>query len=145
MVGAAEAVGRRRVAPRLVASYALLALVLATTLVLGTRTDGGPRTPEERSAALAGTIKCPTCRSQSVASSDAPASTAIKAEIIRQIGEGRTDGEIRGFLVQRYGQEILLTPSSSGLSGLVWIVPVVGLVAALAGVFVAFRRWRRWA
>jgi cytochrome c-type biogenesis protein CcmH/NrfF len=137
---------RRPGMPRwMVLSYALLLVVVVTGLVIGGRGDGGPRTPDERMHALAETIKCPTCLSQSVATSDAPASTAIKAEMQRQISEGRSDGEIRGFLVSKYGQDILLTPSSSGVAGLVWVLPVAALIVAVGGVVFAFRRWKRWA
>jgi cytochrome c-type biogenesis protein CcmH len=94
--------------------------------------------------AVAETIKCPTCRSQSAADSDAPASQAIRAEILRRIDAGDSDDEIRDYFASRYGEQILLTPRSSGAVGLVWILPVVGLVAAAAGLTWAFLRWRRW-
>jgi len=94
--------------------------------------------------AISETIKCPTCRSQSTADSDAPASQEIRAEILRRIDDGQSDEEIRAYFASRFGEQILLTPRSSGAAGLVWILPVVGLVAAAAGLTLAFLRWRRW-
>lgn len=127
---------------RLRLSYALMAVVLVGALVLGTRSDGGPRTATERAHALAETIRCPVCKSQSAAESETVAAAAVRAEIDRRIADGETDAQIRDFFASRYGQEILLTPTASGITGLVWILPVVALVLAVAGLVVAFRRWR---
>jgi cytochrome c-type biogenesis protein CcmH len=124
-------------------SWLLMAVVLAGALAVGLQPDDEPRTQEERVFALAETLKCPTCRSQSVADSEAPSAEAIRADIARRLAEGQDEDEIRDYLVGRFGEEILLTPSSSGLTGLVWILPVVAVVLAAAGLALAFRRWRR--
>jgi cytochrome c-type biogenesis protein CcmH len=121
--------------------WVLLGLVVAGALAVGTPSDGPPTT-DERVRAVAATVRCPTCRSQSVRDSDAPAAEYIRAEIRRQVEGGQTDDDIRAFLVSRYGQSILLTPPRSGVAALVWVLPVAGLVAAVAGLAVAFRRWR---
>jgi cytochrome c-type biogenesis protein CcmH len=125
-------------------SWVVLGVVVVVALVAGTRPDGGPRTEAERAQALAETIKCPTCRSQSVATSDATASEAIRTEIQRRVADGQSDEEIRDYFADRFGEDILLTPSSSGLTGLVWALPVAALVAAVVGLGFAFARWRRW-
>ena len=124
-------------------SYGLMALVLVTALFLGTRSSG-PTDPLDRAQALEQTIKCPTCRGQSVAESDAAASKAIRTEIARRIAEGQTDGQIRDYFAVQYGEDILLRPASSGWGGLVWMLPVAAIVLAGAGLGVAFWRWRRW-
>ena len=124
-------------------SWGVMALVLFAALAVGALRDGPAQTNADRARDLGDTIKCPTCRSQSVADSDAPIAGEIRAEIARRIEGGQSDEEIRGFLVGRYGEEILLTPAASGVSALVWVLPVVGVVAAGAGLVVAFRRWRR--
>lgn len=128
---------------RLKVSYVLMVAVLAVALVAGTR-SGASTDPIDRANALAQTIKCPTCRGQAVAQSDAPASAAIREEITRRIDAGQSDDEIRDYFAQQYGDDILLRPAASGFGGLVWVVPVVVLVAGLAGLAYAFRRWRRW-
>ena len=43
----------------------------------------------------------------------------------------------------QFGEEVVLTPSSSGVTGLVWVIPVVAVALAAAGLGLAFRRWRR--
>ena len=119
-----------------------MGVILVVALMVGVADSDGPRTDGERVRAIAASIKCPTCRSQSVLDSDAPASEAAREEIARQVGAGRTDAEIRAWFVSRYGEEILLTPPRSGVAGLVWVLPVAGLVLSLAGLVAAFRRWR---
>ncbi len=128
---------------RLWISYALMAVVLVVAFSVGSARNG-PVDPGDRARALESTIKCPTCRGQSVAESDAPASKAIRTEAARRIGIGESDAEIRDYFAAQYGQDILLRPAASGLAGLVWVLPAAALVGAGAGVVLAFRRWRRW-
>lgn len=116
--------------------------VLVVALFVGARGAGGPATPEARADHLATKVRCPTCSGVSAAQSDASASVAIRDEIARRVAAGETDGEILRFFVDRYGDDILLTPSASGAGAVVWGLPVVALVLAAVGLVVAFRRWR---
>lgn len=120
--------------------WAVMAVLAVVVLVVAT--GGGDPTPEERVRALEGTIRCPTCKGQSVRESAAPASQAVRAEIQRRVAAGESDGEIRAFLVSRYGESILLRPPASGVAGLVWALPVVLVVVGAAGLALLFRRWR---
>ena len=122
--------------------WAALAAVVVAALAVGTLGgDDGPRSDESRARSLAEGFRCPTCRGQSVADSDAPAATAIRQEIARQIDDGRTDDEIREYVLDRYPRSQQVPPRS-GLAGLVWALPVVALVVGVAALAVAFRRWR---
>jgi len=119
-----------------------LAVVLVVALAVGAR----HRSSESLDAhvrRLALQVKCPTCSGQSAADSNAAASEAIRDEIRTRLDQGQSDGEIRAFLVSRFGRDILLKPPASGVSGLVWALPVVVFVAAFAALVVSFRRWRR--
>lgn len=124
-------------------SWLVMGVVLVLALAVGVQPDDTPRTPEERVFDVASGYKCPTCRSQSVADSEAPSAKAIKAEIARRLEAGQSEQEIRDYLVRQFGEEIVLTPSSSGVTGLVWIIPVVAVALAIAGLALAFRRWQR--
>ena len=123
------------------ASWLLLGVVLVAALAVGGR-DGSPPTDAERVQHITEGIRCPTCRSQSVADSDAPAAEAVREETLRRVQEGQTDEQIVSYLVDRYGDEIRLEPSGRGVSALVWVLPVLGLAATVAGLAVAFRRWK---
>jgi cytochrome c-type biogenesis protein CcmH len=122
--------------------WLVMALVLVVALVIGAQGRSGPRTEAQRVKHIASEIRCPTCRNQSAAESDAAAAKAVRDEITRRVRAGEADGEIVSFLVSRYGSDILLKPGSSGIASLVWALPVVAVVVALAALAVAFRRWR---
>src|SRR5687768_18262621 len=107
-----------------------MVLVLLGAVAVGVWPDDSPRTSEERVQALASTTRCPTCRSQSVADSDAPIAREIRDDIRRRVEAGESDGQIRDFLVGRFGQDVLLTPPGSGVAGLVWVIPVAAVVLA---------------
>lgn len=95
-------------------------------------------TPAERADALARELRCPDCQGLSVA--DSPTSSA--QEIRRQIDEltagGASADEVRAHFVARYGEWMLLAPSSP----LVWITPFA-VVFGAAGVLGAWLLARR--
>ena len=124
------------------APWAALAAVLLVALAAGTGGDGGPKPVAERVDSITEGIRCPTCRSQSAADSDAPAARAIRTEVERRLRAGQGDAEIRAYFVSKYGKDILLTPEGTGVAALVWVLPVAALVGAAAALAVAFRRWR---
>lgn len=116
--------------------------LLAGGLVTAAVGDSGPRTAAERARGIEESIKCPTCRGQSVADSDATAARSIRTEVARRIEQGQTDDEIRDYIAGLYGPDALLTPPRDGVAGLIWFLPVAGLVASVGGLAAAFRRWR---
>jgi cytochrome c-type biogenesis protein CcmH len=123
--------------------WLLMAAIVAGALTIGVTRAGGPRSNEERVEAIAKTIKCPVCRSESVFDSKAQASQNIRDEIARQVAAGRTDGEIRAYVNDRFkDQGLLLVPPKTGIDSLVWVLPVVAVVLAAGGLAVAFHRWR---
>jgi cytochrome c-type biogenesis protein CcmH len=126
-----------------VLAWVVLAVVLVGALVVGSGRRSGPRTPAQRAHHLAAELRCPTCRNLSVADSDAAAARAVRAEIGRRVAAGDTDAEIRAFLVSRYGDDILLTPPSSGVGALAWGLPVAAVICAAVALWLAFARWER--
>lgn len=119
-----------------------MGLVLSVALGVGATRSREPDTLQDRVTAIAKTVKCPTCRGESVADSNAPISKEIRRDIAARLADGQSPAQIRRAYVAQWGEEILLTPSGSGVSGLVWAIPVVAVVFAAAGLVVAFRRWR---
>jgi cytochrome c-type biogenesis protein CcmH len=122
--------------------WVLLAVVVAGVLAVVLWPSDAP-TRAERAHALASELKCPECEGLSVADSSAPTSVAIRADINRRIDRGESDGEIRQAYVDKYGEEILLSPEGSGVGLLVWVLPVLVLALGAAGVWFALARARR--
>jgi cytochrome c-type biogenesis protein CcmH/NrfF len=125
-------------------SYAAMLVALVAALAVGVLDDTGTRTPEDRVNALAASIRCPQCRSQSAGDSDAPTAQAVRREIAERVEAGQSDAEIRSYFASTYGEEILLRPPASGVGALVWVVPVAAFVLAAGGLAYAFARWKRW-
>jgi cytochrome c-type biogenesis protein CcmH len=120
----------------------LLMAGLVFCVVMLVPRHAGHQSPTERARDIASGVRCPTCGGESALESQAPISKAIRAEIDRRVAAGESDSQIRSYLVSRYGQSILLKPSTGGVTALVWILPVVVLIVAVVVLGRAVRRWR---
>ena len=65
----------------------------------------------------------------------------LKRRIRELVAEGRSDEEIRGFFVERYGTWILLDPPKSGFNLAAWLLPGAAVLAGAVGLVFAARRW----
>lgn len=123
-------------------SWVLLGLVLVVALGVGSRGQSGPPTEDQRVRRISSVLRCPTCRGLSAAQSDAPSAESIRDEVRRRVQAGESDGQIKAYLVSRYGEDILLQPRSSGVGLVVWGLPAIGAVLAVGGLVVVLRRRR---
>lgn len=94
---------------------------------------------EARARALFTDVRCLVCQSQSIDESDAPLARDLRQLIRQQVTDGRSDGEIRSFLVSRYGQFVLLTPKASLGNAILWVGPLLILIAGAAALIVRGR------
>lgn len=83
----------------------------------------------EQAARLATELRCPDCAGLSVAQSTTSSAAAIRAEINAQLDAGATPDEVRRHFVERYGEWILLSPTSP----IAWLLPIGLLLAACFG------------
>ena len=83
------------------------------------------------------------CTGESVAQSNSIEARAIRDDVVRRIGAGQPDAQIRNAYVTEYGERILLTPSNGGLGVVAWGLPVFALVLGASGIAMALRRWSR--
>ena len=123
--------------------WAVLGVLLVIALVVVVARSQPSDSPTARANRLAQELRCPTCESEAVANSQAPAAVAIRADIRRRIAAGESDGEIRAAVVQSYTQYVLLLPDGRGIGLVVWVVPLVVLFVGAAGLALALRRWSR--
>ncbi len=124
-------------------SWLLVGVAVATMLAFGVVDGRDNRTNAERAHDIGATIACPQCVGQSVVESDVAIAREIRAEIGRLVVAGHSDDDIRARFAEQYGDWVILTPSTSGVSGLVWVIPVVGLVVGVGLLAVTLSRWRR--
>ncbi len=126
---------------------ALPLIVLTAALVIGSGVfSGHAPAPAQRAAAIEADVKCPSCPDLSVAQSNESTSLAVRHEIVRMVGEGRSTGQIEQALVAQYGQTILLVPPASSGFDVIWVLPIVLGIGALVTVGAFFvRRARQFA
>ena len=93
---------------------------------------------EKRFYSLIKEIRCPKCTSGSLASSNAPVSEDLKQKIIDLIKEGKSDKEIKDFIAQRFGSEVLYNPGFNESTYFLWSAPALFLLLGLLIFF--FRR-----
>lgn len=84
---------------------------------------------EKRFRSLTHELRCVMCQNQSLADSDAQIAVDLRREIITLLREGRSDQEIRDFLVARYGEFVLYRPGISPATYLLWFGPLLILAA----------------
>jgi cytochrome c-type biogenesis protein CcmH len=110
-----------------VAAGALLAVV-AFAAVTALR-PAESVTTVDRSERLARELRCPDCQGLSVADSPTEAASSIRRQIDDLLASGASDADVREHFVDRYGEWILLAPSSPVL----WLIPLGLVVAATIG------------
>ena len=82
-------------------------------------------------------LRCMTCQNQSVYDSEAEFSNDIKNIVQTKFEEGKTEKEIKLFLVKRYGEYILFRPMIDYKNLFLWVFPFVLLAISLF--FIVFR------
>src|SRR5580698_4146938 len=95
---------------------------------------------EAHARALFRDVRCLVCQSESIDESEAPLAHDLRQLVRSQVAQGRSDDQIRAFLVSRYGQFVLLTPKASLGNAILWIGP---LLVVAAGATVLFTRRRK--
>lgn len=93
-----------------------------------------------RARALAGELRCVVCQNQSLVDSDADLARDMRAVIRERIDAGDSDEEVRGYLVERYGEFILLRPPFRPSTWILWGGPAAFLALALALAATRLRR-----
>jgi cytochrome c-type biogenesis protein CcmH len=95
---------------------------------------------EARFHALAAELRCVQCQNQSLADSNAQIAHDLRREVLDLMNQGKSDAEIKRFLVDRYGEFVLYKPEVSGSTWLLWFGPLVLLLAGAAVIFRLVRK-----
>jgi cytochrome c-type biogenesis protein CcmH/NrfF len=104
-----------------------------------------PRTPLERDLQKEIICMCGTCGRKRLAECTCGMAAAMRGEIARLVGEGRTREQVYEYFMAKYGsQEPLASPIDKGFNRLAWAVPyLIGLLGAAALGTIALRWSRR--
>ena len=93
------------------------------------------RAEEQRFRALTEELRCVMCQNQSLADSNAPIAHDLRLEIISLMREGKSDAQIKQFLVERYTDFVLYQPQVKPMTWLLWFGP--GLLILGGAVLIA--------
>jgi len=88
-------------------------------------------------------LRCLVCQNQTLADSGADLALDLRRQVEKMVSEGRSDPEIKNYLVERYGDFVLYRPRIQGNTLALWLGPfVLLLVGAIAWVLVQRRSMR---
>jgi cytochrome c-type biogenesis protein CcmH len=83
---------------------------------------------EERFKVLTQELRCLVCQNQNLADSDAQLAHDLRAEVHEMLLAGRSDDEIKMFMVERYGDFVLYRPPVQKNTYLLWLAPLALLL-----------------
>jgi cytochrome c-type biogenesis protein CcmH len=125
------------------AALLLLALALpASAQVQAPETASKDPRVEERMKDLAEELRCLVCQNQTIADSNASLAVDLRGQIRTQIAAGRSDQEIRDYMVQRYGDFVLYSPPLKATTALLWAGPALLILGGAAAFVLVVRRRR---
>jgi cytochrome c-type biogenesis protein CcmH len=125
--------------------FALLMIALA--LGTGWAKEAAPLAEdpvvEQRLIAISEEMRCLVCQNESLAGSRADLAQDLRRELRTLIKQGKTDAEIRDFMVERYGDFVLYRPRVKPQTYLLWGGPFLLMIVAVAVLLVYLRRRSR--
>ena len=126
-----------------VARSAFAVMVSGLLLAVGCTTQYDVPPLERRAYELDKAIMCPVCPGESIDQSQNPLAVQMRAMVVEQLQDGRTESEIKDFFVERYGTSVLMEPPASGFNLVVWVLPPLAVGAAALALFSTLRLMRR--
>lgn len=114
------------------------ALLFAVGLVLLAAPGIAADTPladpalEARARELMKEVRCVVCQAQSIDESDAGIAVDLRRLIREDLAAGKSEDEIRQFLVDRYGDFILFKPPFKAETLILWLGPFAMLLGGFA-------------
>ena len=122
----------------------LAAVLVAAVLGAAGASDPSERlndpAQEARAEHLFTQLRCIVCQNESIDDSQADLARDLRQIVRQQVAQGRSDAQIKGFLVDRYGEFILLEPRFTIGNALLWLAPL--MIVLSGGAFFAVRSRR---
>ena len=126
--------------------FALLLLMLLALGSVAHAVEPGERLAdpalEARARAIGGELRCLVCQNESIEDSNADLAHDLRVLLRQRIAAGDTDQQAIDFIVQRYGQFVLLKPRLEPATYALWFGPPAVLVLAMIAIALNLRRRR---
>jgi cytochrome c-type biogenesis protein CcmH len=101
---------------------------------------GGNKELEDRYHTLVTELRCLVCQNQTIADSNADLAKDLRREVRDMLVKGKSDEEIKDFMLARYGDFVLYKPPVRTSTVPLWVGPFVLLAIGLVVVVVIIRR-----
>lgn len=95
---------------------------------------------EKRMLGIAAELRCLVCQNESIAASRADLAVDLRQRIREQIQVGKSDTEIRAYMVDRYGDFVLYRTPLKATTLLLWFGPMLLLAFGLLVLATTLRR-----
>jgi cytochrome c-type biogenesis protein CcmH len=122
------------------AGFAASLFLMAVTAIAQAPRDAAL---EARLKTLSEELRCLVCQNQTLADSTAPLAEDLRREVRELAEQGKTDAEIKQYLVARYGDFVLYKPPVKPTTWILWFGPFAFLLGGGLLWFVVLRRRRR--
>lgn len=119
---------------------ALLLALVAPVFAIDTSAPLQDPAQQARYQALIHELRCLKCQGETVADTQAMFGEDIRRQVREMVGSGKSDADVRQYMVDRYGEIILLRPAWSAQNAWLWLAPALCL---LGGAFIAWRILRQ--
>jgi cytochrome c-type biogenesis protein CcmH len=97
---------------------------------------------ERRARDISAGLRCLVCQNQTIDDSDAPLAKDLRVLVRERLKAGDTNREVKNYLVQRYGEFVLLQPVFGLHTALLWLTPILVFVFGGVGIYAALKRRR---
>lgn len=89
---------------------------------------------EERARDISGGLRCLVCRNESIDDSNAELARDLRLLVRERLVAGDSDEEVLEYIVDRYGEYVLLNPTTRGSNLVLWLAgPLMLLLGGLIG------------
>jgi len=102
-------------------------------------------TPEQEQiySTLVSQLRCMVCQNQTIGDSNAALAKDLRRQVFEMVEKGKTEQEIKTYMLDRYGDFILYNPPFKLKTSLLWIGPFAFLLIGLVVVFLYTRRRKK--
>lgn len=121
----------------------LIAFALATAWAKEAAPLADDPAIEQRMIAISEEMRCLVCQNESLAASRAELAQDLRRELRTLIKQGKSDAQIRDFMVERYGDFVLYRPRVKPETYLLWAGPFLLMIVAVVVLLVYLRRRNR--
>ncbi|QNH21344.1 cytochrome c-type biogenesis protein CcmH [Xanthomonas sp. GW] len=98
------------------------------------------RQQELRFQRLTAQLRCLVCQNENLADSNATLARDLRHQVFAQLQAGRSDAQIKQYMVDRYSQFVLYDPPLAPATWLLWFGPLLFLLGGAAMVVATLRR-----